>query len=97
MPKVILTIDNTRNAYILLKLIKQFDFVYSVELDSDERNIESEDEIFTNDLSEDFFLEDLNMTVKEFRLQTIQDEQEPGMSKSEFLKSLKEWRKTIEK
>ena len=97
MQKVVLTIDNTKNAYILLQLIKQFDFVRSVELDTQATEQESEDEIFTNDLADDMFLDDLQMTVKEFREQTLQDEKEQGMPKEEFFKSMKEWRETIEK
>ena len=44
-----------------------------------------------------FFLDDLQMTVKEFRLQTLQDEKETGMTKKEFFNSLKIWRATVEK
>jgi hypothetical protein len=97
MQKVVLTIDNTKNAYIFLRLIKQFDFVRSIEFEQPEITDETEDEIFTDDLADDFYLDEFQMTVKELRLQTLQDEQEKGMSKEEFFKSMKEWRETIEK
>lgn len=97
MQKVVLTIDNTKNAYILLQLIKQFDFVHSIELSKQEVEESSENEIFSDDFAENMYLEDLQMTVKEFREQTLQDEKEHGMSKEDFFKSMKEWRETIEK
>jgi len=98
MQKVLLTIDNTKNAYLFLKLIKQFDFVHSIEFEKSEINEdEINDEIFTEDWENDFFLDDLQMTVKEFRLQTLQDEKEQGMTKQEFFNSLHKWRATIEK
>ncbi|MCF8372183.1 MAG: hypothetical protein K9H64_11215 [Bacteroidales bacterium] len=80
MQRVILTIDDTKNAYSFLQFIKQFNFVPSVELEKSKSAISEEDEIFTDDWQDDFFLDDLGMTVKEFRLQTLKDENEEGMS-----------------
>lgn len=97
MQKVVLTIDNTKNAYLLLKLIKQFDFVHSIEFNENELDEESEDEIFTNEWADDFFLEDFQLTVKDLRLKTIQDEKERGMSKQDFINSITQWRSAIEK
>lgn len=97
MQKVIITIDNTKNAYILLNLIKQFDFVRTIEFENQSAVVESEEEIFSEDIFEDFYLEDIQMTVKELRAQTVKDEQEKGISKEEFFKSMKEWRSTKEK
>ncbi len=97
MQKVLVTIENTKNAYLFLNLINQFDFVHSVEFEKTKFTEAFEEENFTNELSDDFFLNDLQMTVKEFRLQTLQDEKEHGMSKKDFFKSMKTWRQTIEK
>jgi hypothetical protein len=97
MQKVILTIENNRNAYLLLRLIKEFDFVQSIEFENIEMDDEIEKEIFTNEWATEFYLDDLNMTVGEFQKQTLEDEKEKGMSKKEFFKSIKKWRETIEK
>lgn len=99
MQKVILTIDNHPNAYLLLELIKQFDFIKSVDFYPTEviEETDVEDEIFTNELPEDTYLDDFQMTVGELQTQTLQDEQEEGMSKSEFLNAMKEWREAKEK
>ena len=97
MQKVVLTIDNTKDAYLFLKLIKQFDFVRSIEFDENELYEETEDEIFTNEWADDFFLDDFQMTVKDLRLQTLQDEKEKGKSKPEFFNSITQWRTTIER
>ena len=97
MQKVLLTIENTKDAYLFLKLINQFDFVRSVEFERNEIDELEGNEIFTKELADDFFLDDLQMTVKEFRLQTLQDEKEQGMSKKDFFQSMKTWRQTIEK
>jgi len=97
MQRVILTIENNKNAYLLLQLIKEFDFVRSVEFENIELPEVLEQEIFTNDWADDFYLEDLQMTVSDFRKQTLKDEKEKGMTKPEFIKSMKKWRETIEK
>jgi len=97
MQKVLLTIDNSKNAYLLLNLIKQFDFVRSVELEKNKINEEAEEEIFIDNWADDFYLDDLNMNVREFRLQTLQDEKEAGMTKQEFFQSMNKWRTTKEK
>jgi len=39
----------------------------------------------------------MQMTVKQFRMQTLQDEREKGMTKQEFFNSMKAWRELIEK
>ena len=97
MQKVLLTIENTKNAYLFLKLINQFDFIRSVEFEKNTTDkFTTENEIFTKDISDDFFLEDLQMTVKEFRLQTLRDEKETGMSKQDFFNSMKTWRTKVE-
>ena len=97
MQKVLLTIEKTKDAYLFLKLINQFDFVRSVEFERTEIDVLAENEIFNEELADDFFLDDLQMTVKEFRLQTLQDEKEQGISKKDFFQSMKKWRQTIEK
>jgi len=96
MQKVLLTIDNTKDAYLFLKLIKQFGFVRSIEFEKDEIDEMNENEIFIDDWENDFYLDDLQMSVKEFRLQTLKDEKESGMSKQEFFDSLRQWRTTVE-
>jgi len=93
MQRIFLTIDNSKNAFVLLNLIKQFDFVKSIEF---EKNIfsENDEEIFNESFLDDFYLDDFQMTVKELRLQTLKDEKEKGMSKEEFFNSMKKWRTT---
>ena len=82
MQKVLLTLENTKNAYLFLELINQFDFVRSIELKQNKTiELTNENEIFTKVIPDDFFLDDLQMTVKEFRLQTLQDEKKAGMTK----------------
>ena len=94
MQKVLLTLDNSQNAELFLQLIKQFDFVKSVKTDEIKPIVNhSEDEIFEQELPDNFFLEDMKMTVEEFRNQTLQDETEKGMTKADFFKSIEEWRK----
>ena len=97
MQKVILTLEDTQNAVILMRLIKEFDFVRSVEFEKQDVFDRTEQEIFTNDLADDLFLDDMQMTVKQFRMQTLQDEREIGMTKQEFFNSMKAWRELIEK
>jgi len=97
MQKVILTLEDTQNAVILLRLIKEFDFVRSIEFEKQDVFDKTEQEIFTNDLADDLFLDDMQMTVKQFRMQTLQDEREKGMTKQEFFNSMKAWRELIEK
>ena len=94
MQKVTITIKENRNAYVLLKLIKEFDFVDSIdfELEVDE----DEKELFTNELNPDDYLDDFGLTVNELREQIIRDKKEEGMTKEEFFKSMKEWREEIE-
>ncbi len=89
MQKVVLTIDSTKNAYLLLRLIEQFDFIRSIEMEKPALFESEDNEIFTGDLADNFYLDDLSMTVKDFRLQTLRDEKEKGMTKSEFFKSMK--------
>lgn len=48
-----------------------------------------------NAWADDFYLNDFQMTVKELRLQTLHDEKEKGMTKSEFCKLMKEWKETF--
>ena len=95
MQKVTITIKENRNAYVLLKLIKEFDFVDSIdfELEVDE----DEKELFTNELNPDDYLDDFGLTVNELREQIIRDEKEEGMTKEEFFKSMEEWREEVEK
>ena len=92
-----LTIEDTKNAYLFLELINQFDFVRSIKFKKTKINKISERKEFSEEFSDNFFLDNLQMTVKELRLQTLQDEKEPGMTKQEFFKSMKIWRQTIEK
>ena len=56
MQKVLLTIENTKNAYLFLKLINQFDFIRSVEFEKNRTyELTDENEIFTKDILDDFF------------------------------------------
>ncbi len=95
MQRVTITIEDNKNAYLLLKLIKEFDFVHSIKFEND--LIEDENEVFTNELSSKIYLEDFNLSVKELREQILEDEKEQGMSKDEFFKSINQWRELIKK
>jgi len=95
MQRVTITIEENKNAFLLLKLIKEFDFIHSIKFENELS--ENENEIFTDELSPDMHLDDFNMTVAELQAEIVKDEKELGMSKEDFFKSIELWREMVEK
>ncbi|RLD70929.1 MAG: hypothetical protein DRJ10_19870 [Bacteroidetes bacterium] len=95
MQRVTITIENNKNAYLLLKLIKNFDFIHSINFENDSED--DENEIFIDNFNPDMYLDDFNLSVSELRKEILKDEKEQGMSKEDFFKSIEQWRNLIEK